>query len=56
MMARVSSATLSTTTQCICTAPHKIMFSAFFASQNAGVKQVGDRIWLGRLLAGTGPV
>ena len=41
----------STTTQCICMAPHKIMLSAVFAGQNVGVKQVGDRIWPGRLLA-----
>jgi hypothetical protein len=33
-------------------APHKIMLSTVFAGQNVGVKQVGDRIWLGRLLAG----
>src|ERR1700680_4367308 len=31
-------------------APHKIMLSVVFAGQNVGVKQVGDRIWLGRLL------
>ena len=48
-MAWVNSATLSTTTQCICMAPHKIMLSTVFAGQNVGVKQVGDRIGLGRL-------
>jgi hypothetical protein len=36
-------------------APHKIMLSTVFAGQNVGVKQVGDRIWLGRLLAGQRP-
>ena len=35
-------------------APDKIMRSTAFAGQNVGVKQVGDRIWLGRLLAGHG--
>ena len=37
-------------TQCICTAPHRIIVSTVFARQNVGVKKVGDRIWLGRLL------
>ena len=32
-------------------APHKIMLRTVFAGQNVGVKEVGDRIWLGRLLA-----
>ena len=30
-------------------APHKIMLSTVFAGKNVGVKQVADRIWLGRL-------
>jgi hypothetical protein len=30
-------------------ARHKIKLSTVFAGQNVGVKQVGDRIWLGRL-------
>jgi len=42
----VNSATLPTTTQCICTAPRKIILSTVFAGQNVGVKQVGDKIWL----------
>src|SRR5207237_7049701 len=45
-----------TTTQCICMAPHKIMLSTVFAGQNVGMKQVGDRIWLGRASGRSRPV